>query len=132
MNTNVRIKNKVIYPELSYKIIGLLFDVHNEIGGGHKEKYIQNAIEILLQKNKILYQRELLSPLMFKEKIIGKYYLDFLIDSKIILEIKVGDRFKRTDINQIYSYLKTNNLKLGIIANFTKNKLSFKRILNIK
>lgn len=100
-------EEKIIFPELSYKIVGILFDIHNTIGGGHKEKYIQNAIAIELEKNNIQFQRELHCPLIYQDKIIGKYFLDFLIENKIILEIKSGERFNKSNINQVYAYLQT-------------------------
>lgn len=125
-------EEKLIYPELSYQIVGYLYDVHNKIGGGHKEKYIQRAIEILLQDNKVNYQKELFCPLVFNGQTIGKYFLDFLIEDKIILEIKVGERFDKKSIDQVFSYLKVNKLKLGILAQFTKEKVRFRRILNLR
>lgn len=123
---------EVVYPELSFKIVGILFDIHNEIGGGHKEKYIQKAIENALKKEGISFQKELRCPLICNDKEIGKYFLDFLIDNKIILEIKVGERFKKEYFNQVFSYLKAKKLKLGILANFTREKVRFRRILNIR
>lgn len=125
-------KEKLVYPELSYKIVGLLYDVHNQIGGGHREKYIQRAIEILLIRNNIQFKKELYCPLIFEHEEIGKYFLDFLIESKLVLEIKSGERFDRKSIDQVFSYLKANNLKLGILAQFTKEKVKFRRILNIR
>jgi len=56
---------------------------------------------------------------------------DFLIEDKIILEIKAGNRFSRKNIEQTYSYLKASKLELGILANFTDSEVKFKRILNI-
>ena len=67
---------------------------------------------------------------MFQDKIIGKYYMDFIIENKIVLEIKRGDYFVRTNIKQIIDYLKAVNLQLGILANFTNNKMRYMRILN--
>jgi len=67
-------EDKYIYKELSYKIIGYLYDIHNEIGGGHKEKYIQRAVEVILINNKIDYKKELHCPLMFGNNIIGEYF----------------------------------------------------------
>jgi len=125
-------KGKVVYPELSYKIVGMLFDIWREIGYSHKEKYIQNAIENTLKKNNILFERELKSDLKFEDDKIGTYFIDFLIDNKIVLEIKKRNYFSKNDIEQIYNYLKTTGLKLGIIAHFTKDGVKFKRILNIK
>jgi GxxExxY protein len=124
-------KGKVIYPELSYKIVGILFDVWKEIGYSHKEKYIQGAIESALKKGDIPFERELRADLKFKGDKIGEYFLDFLIDNKIVLEIKKRDYFSKADIDQIFSYLQITGLKLGIISHFTRTGVKFKRILNI-
>jgi len=69
--------------------------------------------------------------LYYKEKKVGHYFIDFLIDNKVVLEIKVGDRFPKRNIDQIFSYLRSSNLKLGILANFTSDGIKFKRILNL-
>ncbi len=127
-------KNKVdlIYPELSYKIIGILYDVLNELGSGHKENYYQKATSAALFKSNISFKEQVYLPITFKDINIGKYFLDFLIDEKIVLEIKANDHFSRKNIGQIFSYLKATNLKLGILANFSGNEVKFKRILNIR
>lgn len=101
------------------------------MGPGHKEKYYQEAIGVALKEAKISFRQQVLSPVVFKDINIGKYFLDFLIQSKIVLEIKSGDGFLKQNISQIYSYLRSENLKLGILANFTKEGLKFKRILNL-
>ena len=67
-----------------------------------------------------------------KDKIIDKHYLDFLVYDKIALEIKTGDHFHFRDISQLNSYLKSSNLKLGILVNFTSNGSHFRRVINIK
>ena len=59
------------------------------------------------------------------------YYFDFLIDKKIILEIKVGNYFSRKDIQQLFAYLKVSGLQLGIIAHFTSSGVKYKRVVNI-
>ncbi len=123
-------KFKIIYKKLSYRLIGLFYEIHNEVGGGHREKIYQKAIECILKQEKIPFIAQYKVDLKFLNNKIGYYYLDFFIDNKIIIEIKVGDLFKRKDIDQLYGYLKALNLKLGIIVNFTKHKVYFRRILN--
>ena len=120
---------ELIYPELSYKLVGILFEVDNQIGYGHRENLYQVAIKNLLEENKINFKEQLESQISINNQPIKKYFVDFLIDDKIILEIKAGDRFNRDNIAQVYDYLKANNLKLGIIANFTKSGVKFKRII---
>ncbi len=127
-------KNKIdlIYPELSYSIVGILFEIYKELGSGYREKYYQNAIAFELKQKKYRFTEQVFLPLIYKNNKIGKVFLDFLVEDKIILEIKKDDRFSRKNIEQVYNYLKINNLKLGILANFTKEGIKFKRILNIK
>jgi len=124
-------RQDLIYPELSYQIIGILFEVYNQLGSGYHEKYYQKAVALQLKENKVSFKEQVYTPLIFKEEIIGKNFLDFLIEDKIILEIKKGDRFSKKHIEQILNYLKTTNLKLGILANFGLKDLKFKRIVNI-
>ncbi len=124
-------KIQLVYPDLSYKLVGILFTVFNELGYGYQEKYYQKAIAKLLKENNVKLQEQVYAPLEFKGEKIGGYYLDFLVENKLIIEIKKGDRFLRTNIEQVYSYLKRFNLRLGIIANFTGRGLKFKRIVNI-
>ena len=125
-------RKDLLYPELSYKLIGILYEVYNELGYGHQEKYYEKAIEIALKNANINYKKQLYVPLKFQGQKIGNYFLDFLIENKIILELKRGDKFSKKNIEQVYGYLKVNNLHLGIIAQFTAINLKFKRIINEK
>lgn len=122
--------NKIIYPELSYKITGILFKVHNELGNKYQEKYYQRAIEIELDNQKIKFKKELVVNLEYDNKSIGKYFLDFLIENKVILEIKATPSIGISDYKQVSAYLRSKNIKLGILANFRSERLSLKRILN--
>lgn len=128
----ITLKRKdIIYSDLSYKVIGILFDVFNQLGYGYQEKYYQKAIAISFSESKIKFKQEVYSPLKFNNQKVGNYYFDFLIEDKIVLEIKRGNHFSRKDIEQIYSYLKVSKLKLGLLVNFTSKGIKFKRILNI-
>lgn len=131
MKTQILKRKDLIYPELSYQIVGVLFDVWNEVGFGHKEKFYQNAVSIGLKNIKLNFGEQVPMKVYYKNKKIGLYYFDFFIENKIILEIKVRNYFSKKDIEQVYSYLKSNNLKLGIIAHFTRTGVKYKRILNL-
>ena len=122
----------VLYPELSYRIMGVLFEVSRELGFGHKEKYYGNAIIEGFKEAGIPFTAQLYSPLLFKGKVVGKYFLDFLIDSTIVLEIKKGNLYSsQKQIEQVVSYLKVNNLKLGILAQFTSEGVKYRRVVNV-
>ena len=125
-------KCELVYKDDCYKIIGYCYEVYNYLGFGLREKNYQKALEAILVKEKIDFQSQLYVPIELKEKIIGKYYLDLLIDGKIAVELKVGDHFMTKNINQLFSYLKSKNLKLGLLVNFTSNGVKYKRIVNLK
>lgn len=107
-----------------------MFEVHSQLGNRYQEKYYQRAVEIKLQKKKIPYEKEIAVDLTIDGERIGKYYLDFLIDSKIVLEIKAKPVITKVDYKQIRAYLQSCKLKLGILANFHDASLEYQRILN--
>lgn len=122
---------KLFYPDLSYKLVGALFKIYNTIGGGYQEKYYQRALKLELSKQNIHFKEQVRINLEFEGKAIGNYYLDFVIENKIVLEIKASPRFYIRDIKQVIGYLKSTGLKLGILAGFTKDGVKFKRIINV-
>lgn len=128
MNPNMN--PNIVHKELSYKIVGILFEVHTKLGGIYQEKYYQRAVETCLKKQNIKYERELIVDLFLDTDKIGKYFLDFLIDGKVVLETKAVPRLLPIHFRQVSAYLKSKNLDLGIIANFRGEKLVFKRVLN--
>lgn len=125
-------KKEIIYPELSYTLLGCLFDIYNTLGYGHREKYYQNAFKQTLISKKITFKEQVFCPLKFQGKTVGKNFFDFLIDNKIIIELKTDKYFRKKHLEQVYDYLRTSNLKLGIIANFTKDGVKSYRVVNIQ
>ena len=124
-------RDDLVYPELSYLVMGCAFDVYNELGFGHHERYYQRAFAVSLLAKSIPYREQVYSPLKFKDKIIGKRFFDFLIDSKIIVELKKDNRFAKQHVDQVKEYLSGSNLKLAILINFTKTKVDYLRVVNL-
>ena len=120
--------SELLYPELSYKIVGLIYQVNDEIGFGQKEKVYCDALEKLLQKHEIKYAREQYQPIKIDDEVIAKRFLDYVIDGKIVLEVKVGDHKYKEVCSQLFQYLKSSGLKLGLVARFTKDGAKIKRI----
>jgi len=123
--------SNLIYKELSYKLVGLAYEVYNSLGFGLKEKIYADSFEQLLKDEKIVFEREFYYPIQIRGSIVGKNFFDFLIDDKIIIEIKVGGTSYYNAFNQLFDYLKTSEIKLGIIVRFTKDGVKIKRIPNI-
>ena len=119
----------LVEKELSYKIVGILYDVYNSLGGGYQEKYYQRAIAKGFKEDKLNFKEQLLIPLSYKDESIGRYFLDFLVGDKIVLEIKSASKFYARDIKQILSYLDSKEIELGILVNFNKGGIQIKRVL---
>ena len=125
-------EKEFLYADLTYRINGALFKVFNQIGVGHKESFYQKASACEFNDIGISFREQLPAKIKYKGKNVGIYYFDFLIEDKIILEIKVRNYFSKKDIEQIHAYLKAVNLKLGIIAHFTRTGVKVKRVVNIR
>lgn len=121
---------ELIFKELSYQITGLVFEVFNLIGAGQSEKIYGDALAEMLSKEGIEFQRELYYPIKINDKVIKKQYFDFIVDDKIIIELKVNDKFYKQVCSQLFKYLKSSNHKLGIIYRFTNEGVRVKRIPN--
>jgi len=120
----------LIYPELSYELVGLAFDVYNDLGFGYQEKYYTRAYELLLTRRKKLFKKEQKCVILFQGRRIGRYFIDFVIENKVVIEFKVGNNFYHQHFKQVIGYLKATDLKLGIIILFTPNGIKTKRIVN--
>ncbi|MFC1727833.1 GxxExxY protein [Patescibacteria group bacterium] len=122
----------LIYKNLSYQLMGVLFKVHNKLGPAYQEKYYQRAIEKELKKQKIPFDREHRVKLNYEGENIGHYFIDFVVNDKIALEVKSIRFLKGKYLNQVLAYLSSANLKLGILVNFNAERLYYKRIINPK
>ncbi|MEI8123730.1 MAG: GxxExxY protein [bacterium] len=120
----VKINSNLIYPELSYIITGILFSVHNEIGMYGREKQYCDLIEKKLKEIKLPHKREL------SISNTGNI-LDFVIDEKIILELKSVNTVTKEYYRQIQNYLQQTNIKLGLLVNFRSKYLKPLRIVKI-
>jgi GxxExxY protein len=125
-------RRDILYPKLSFDINGVLFDVHNQIGGSHHERYYQKAVAIALGHKNIAFREQVHVPLTVNGQRVGRYYLDFLIEEKIILELKRGRYIPRNVYSQANQYLSSLNLKLAIVGCFGNDVVTIKRIINHK
>jgi GxxExxY protein len=102
------------------------------LGGGYQEKYYQQAVKRELFLQNIPFLEQVRTDFNYNGKLIGRYYLDFIIDHKIVLELKATPLLTTKDIMQVLNYLKQSGLELGILASLNRNNLFYKRILKGK
>ncbi|MFD0836762.1 GxxExxY protein [Mariniflexile aquimaris] len=122
--------SQLIYKEDTYKIIGLCMNVHSELGKGFSEVIYGDALEIELIDNNINYSRESKFNIAYKGNLLPhKYIADFIIDNKIILEIKAISTLTDSHIKQTLNYLAVSKLKIGLLINFGEDSLKYKRVI---
>ncbi len=120
----------LIYKEESYKIIGLCFEVHNNLGPGFLEIVYKDALEFEFKKAGIPFEREKKYEINYKGVVLPhKFYADFIVYDKIILEIKSVAAIVDEFIAQAINYLKVSKNKLALIVNFGELSLNYKRIV---
>jgi GxxExxY protein len=119
----------LIYGELSYRVIGILYKIYNAMGAGFQEKYYQRAVRKVLEKEGLPFLEQVRMDIDIEGAQIGRYYIDFVIDHKIALEIKAKSFFSQRDIRQILGYLKKSGLEVGLLAAFSSEGLKIKRLL---
>ncbi len=116
-----------LYKDLTYKIIGALYEIHNELGPVHKESVYHKAVAIELRNRKIDFKEEKSLAVTYKGQKIGVYKPDFVIEDRVILELKAIPIIPKEMYNQIYYYIKGTKYKLVLLANFGTNRLTVKR-----
>lgn len=122
--------SEIIYKEESYSIIGKCMEVHNELGHGFSEIVYKDALEIEFSENDILYEREKEYSVFYKGRLLNhKFYADFTVFGKIVLEVKCVKALNEEHISQVINYLKVSENKLGLLVNFATGKLEYQRLV---
>ena len=124
-------KNKFLHKELSYQVLGCIYAVRNKYGSGQKELVYQNALDEELKQKKIPFKRETNIKIISPDtgKVMGNYRVDFIIDEKIIIEVKAMTYTPKKIEEQLYSYLRSTPYEIGYLINFGSPKIFIKRVI---
>lgn len=125
MNT----EKEFLYKELTGEIIEAACNVHNTSGCGLLEKIYENSLawELELKGRKISSQKEF--RVIYREKEVGIYYADLIIDDKVIVEVKAVEQINDIHRAQLLNYLRLSALKVGLLINFASPKLQYERFV---
>lgn len=122
---------QLIYSELTYKVRGAIYDVFNALHHlDLSEEGWENALEIALQDRGARVERQVEYELRYKGHRIGRFFVDMLIDEKLLLELKVEVKLLPIDEAQVITYLRVTGLRLGLLVNFGGTELEIRRIPN--
>ncbi len=117
----------MLYKDLTEKIIKAAMNVHNTLGFGFMEKVYENSLmtELKLSGLKAIQQSPV--EVFYKGDLVGDYITDIIVEDKVILELKSVENLNKVHEVQLVNYLKAVNMEIGMLLNFGKEKLEFKR-----
>ncbi len=118
----------MLHEDITEKIIAAFFEVYNILGYGFLEKVYENSLIIKLKKNGFSVEKQKKIKVSFEGHIVGEYFADLIINSKVIIEIKAVEKLCNEHKFQLINYLKATNMEVGLLLNFGK-KPEFKRVI---
>jgi GxxExxY protein len=122
--------DKIVYRELSYRVMQAVFEVHKIPGPGFAESIYEEALVCELELRGIPYERQKTITVTYKERVVGTHRLDIIVDGNIIIELKAVSALTDVFKQQTLSYLKATGLRLGILINFGTPRVEYVRIVN--
>ena len=116
------------HSELTKRIIGVFYEVYNELGHGFIESVYENSLSIALREKGCEVHQQIAIPVWFRSKQVGDFDADVLVDKLVLLELKVARSIEQAHIAQLLNYLKATGTRVGLLLNFgSVVKLEWKR-----
>jgi GxxExxY protein len=114
------------HGDLTEKLIGIFFSIHNELGHGFLESVYEQAFSVALAENNIFFQRQIAVPVWFHGQKVGDFRADLMVDGKVLVELKTGRDIEPAWEKQLLNYLRATEVEVGLLFNFGPNA-QFKR-----
>jgi len=120
----------MLHEELSHKILQACFEVSNELGIGFLESVYEEALLIVLRQKGLNAYSQMSLAVKFRGIVVGEFYVDILVEKKILLELKAASALSKEHQAQIINYLKATGVEVGMLINFGNPKLEYRRFEN--
>ena len=120
---------ELLYKELTFAIIGAAMELHRILGPGFLETVYQSALARELTLRGIPFEQQVHLPVSYKDVLVGEFIADFIIDGKLIVEIKAVSNFNSQHQAQAMHYLAATGLRLALLLNFGTGSLEHRRVI---
>ena len=120
---------ELLYKELTFVVIGAAMEVHRLLGSGFLESVYQKALAYELRERNIPFQEQVHLPVIYKGELVGDYVADFVVDGKLIMEIKAVSKLNSAHQAQAMHYLTATGLRLALLLNFGATSLQHHRVI---
>jgi len=124
------INNGYKHSEITAKIIGCALKVHSTLGNGFQEVIYQRCLAIEMEIQGLKFSRELEMPIYYESINVGARRVDFLVEEKVIVELKAISKLEDIQFAQALNYLEAYKLETGLLINFGSKSLEFRRVSN--
>jgi GxxExxY protein len=121
--------DKLLHRDVTEKIIGAAFEVHGELGYGFLERVYERALQVELIRRGSVAEIEKRVQVHYKQVVVGDYDSDLIVDGCVLVELKVNPQYDRRDEAQLLNVLKATGIKVGLLVNFGRTKVEYKRLI---
>jgi GxxExxY protein len=122
-------EGKLLHESTTSRIIGAAFEVHDQLGYGFLERVYQRALQVELLRRGATAEIEKRIQVQYKGVVVGDYDADLIVDGCVAVEIKVASQYDKRDEAQLLNELKATGLKVGMLINFGRAKVEYKRLV---
>jgi GxxExxY protein len=119
----------LIYEDITQKILSICFEVSNELGAGFLESIYKKSMLIALHQHGLKTQSEAPIKVWFRGSMVGLFYVDITVEDLVVVEVKAFKALLPEHDAQLLNYLKASNFKVGLIVNFGKSKIEWRRLI---
>jgi GxxExxY protein len=124
-------ENRAAFPhkEITEAVIGAAFEVYNQLGYGFLHRVYHRALEVELVRRDFKVKLEQRVTVQYKDVVVGEYDADLIVSESVVVEVKIAPQYDKRDEAQLLNMLKATGMKVGVLLNFGRYKVEFKRLI---
>ena len=123
-----KLQENMVYAALTSNILSSSFEVMRELGTGFQERVYKNALMIAMRQKGLFVETEKTFEVIFRGHVIGKYSADLVVENVVIVELKCCEKLIGEHQAQLINYLAVARLPIGLLINFKRRRLEYKRL----
>jgi len=121
--------SELLHRDVTEKVIGCAFTVHNELGHGFLERVYENALAVELRERGFAVELQKHLMIRYHNVVVGDYIADMIVNEQVLIEVKAAQGLDNSHTAQCLNYLKATGIRVGLLLNFGSTKLQFKRLI---
>jgi len=126
------VENSLVHGGITGTIIGAAMEIHSKLGPGFLESVYEEALAVELGLQKVSFERQKNIPVFYKGQQVKEFCCDYLVEGKVIVEIKAVKEITEINRLQVINYLKAGGFGVGLLLNFGEKSLDYQRLVNSK